>query len=816
LVTDFEPNYFPFLECDLPDFPWLFTSAVPDAAGHLQPWICLVVVRKELASITTAPNQPLPVLECPGQEFPNLAQSWAWAHAQIVEGSTPVMDGSLDERTQKKALSEMLRQHPERSASRLLSPRRLDPNSAYYACLVPTFEVGRKAGLGEPVTADDERTLKPAWLPDEGNDPIRLPVYFQWEFSTGLEGDFEALARRLVPRILPATVGLRSMSIAAPGWGMPETPPEAPSAVLGLEGALRTPDTESTPWPDEARIPFQTALRKILNAPAEQAPPGSEPSIVGPPLYGQWHAKQRAIPDGVNPPHWFRQLNLDPRHRVTAGLGSLVIRMEQEQLMASAWDQLAQHEQDNQRLKRAQLSEAVGEVLSEKHFQPLPLNRFLQVTAPVRSALNGGRPLERVPQAGPTQPLFSAAFRRMARQRGPLARRLAPSRHKPALAGDQTGVGRHLEAGLAGVGMLVGSPGIVAKPRAVRLRSLSATVVARGAEVPTDMATTRVHLAKTNLLKALKSSLTVLAAVREDIPEAESTDLIRFAPHFPQPMYEPLRDYFEDSLLPGLEQVLPNTITLLETNPRFIEAYMAGLNHEMSRELLWRGFPTDQRGTYFRQFWDIRGHVPLPTTDEEREALQDIPLITDWPDSAQLGENAGRGSSEGQIVLLLRGDLLRRYSRAIIYAAEAVWSADGTRRELGSEERYPLFRATRQPDITMLGFPLTEEEVRGADNPTEGHPGWFFVLQQQPTEPRFGLDVPTTYGGVPEHWSDLSWGHLAADENGLKALVYVPIDGLLEGKTIDSVPWGENSAHMAFITRQRPFRVAIHARTWLT
>ena len=39
---------------------------------------------------------------------------------------------------------------------------------------------------------------------------------------------------------------------------------------------------------------------------------------------------------------------------------------------------------------------------------------------------------------------------------------------------------------------------------------------------------------------------------------------------------------------------------VLETNPKFVEAFMVGLNTEMSHELLWRGFPTDQRGTYFR------------------------------------------------------------------------------------------------------------------------------------------------------------------------------------------------------------------------
>ena len=74
------------VEFDRPDFPWLFTPAVPDADKRLRPWVCLVVVRKESATLTAAPNQPLPVLECPRGELPNLAESWAWAHAQIVSG----------------------------------------------------------------------------------------------------------------------------------------------------------------------------------------------------------------------------------------------------------------------------------------------------------------------------------------------------------------------------------------------------------------------------------------------------------------------------------------------------------------------------------------------------------------------------------------------------------------------------------------------------------------------------------------------------------------------------------------------------------
>jgi len=78
------------------------------------------------------------------------------------------------------------------------------------------------------------------------------------------------------------------------------------------------------------------------------------------------------------------------------------------------------------------------------------------------------------------------------------------------------------------------------------------------------------------------------------------------------------------------------------------------------------------------------------------------------------------------------------------------------------------------------------------------------------------LDTAVTFGSVPQHWSDLSWGNLAADEDAFKELVYIPLDGPLEDKTLDNVRWGDNAGQMAFITRQRPFRVAIHARVWLS
>jgi hypothetical protein len=100
-------------------------------------------------------------------------------------------------------------------------------------------------------------------------------------------------------------------------------------------------------------------------------------------------------------------------------------------------------------------------------------------------------------------------------------------------------------------------------------------------------------------------------------------------PEFDIPMYAPLLELPGDNFLPNIDKIPPNTITLLETNQRFIEAYMLGVNVAMAAELLWREYPTDQRGSYFRQFWD-----PSAATDREglskeelREKLRDIPPI---------------------------------------------------------------------------------------------------------------------------------------------------------------------------------------------
>src|SRR5207344_2965270 len=127
----------------------------------------VVLRRSEGVALRSTRDLPLPQVDAPLAELPDLAESWAWAHAQVVQ-----MDATQPVET-------LLTSQPDQNLSRLLSPRRLEPETSYLACVVPAFDAGRKAGLGEPVTPADEDKLAPAW--DGAKPVVTLPVYYQWE-----------------------------------------------------------------------------------------------------------------------------------------------------------------------------------------------------------------------------------------------------------------------------------------------------------------------------------------------------------------------------------------------------------------------------------------------------------------------------------------------------------------------------------------------------------------------------------------------------------------------------------------------------------
>ncbi|PLR22616.1 hypothetical protein SGCZBJ_17725 [Caulobacter zeae] len=865
LTPDFDPQYFPAVEFDTPDLPWMFS---PEAAsdGVLRPWLCLVVVRDRAPNLLSAgPERPVASLECELRELPDLAETYAWAHAQVLREAP----AGEDEATARQAVQEVITSAPGRNLSRLLCPRRLVPNTAYIACVVPAFEAGRLAGLGLPVTPKSLADLTPAWPAPAGagRQLVTLPVYHHWRFSTGAGAEsFETLVRRLQRRTDLPGVGALSLDVSAPGWGLPATP----GVQLTLEGALVPPRTAPPePWSPAHRDTFQAALRQLLNAPAT-----SDDALVTPPIYGQQHAGRGVVPAPSQVPNWLGDLNLDPRHRVAAGLGGLTVRARQDELMAAAWEQVEEIERDNQARRQAQLAVEIGSNLHAR-LTALDPGALLQVTAPAhdrvatpadgkakaRSAQAGDSVGEQVRRSALPSSALSAGFRRMTRGNGPIARRAAaqvePLSPLERLIAEPTAAApeRSADIGLLSLEALANSlrgdlpaPGDEASRPPIEVLILNAmadvpaAVVAKSGRLDPGGGTslgqaaaaqqaklaelsgagetrTAVQLPLDHVAAELKARLdpalripeAVGARVRstpvaklargaEATVHADTLSPVMAAPDFPAPMYRALQE-MHDMLLPGLENTPPNTLALLKTNPRFIEAFMVGLNHEFARELLWREYPTDQRGTYFRQFWDVRA---------AEFAGPDLSPIHGWQDTSALGGHLGVGDAEDDLVLLIRGDLLRRYPDASIYAVKAL--PDGAfPTEQPAQVKLPRFTGAREPEIAFVGFDLTEAQARTEEG------GWYFVLQEQPAAPRFGLDpaaAPQTVSDL-KAWRDVSWGHVASTPEALAALTHAPVAGPLAGKSIGPerapVTWGRNAGHMARITLQRTYRIAIHA-----
>ncbi|HET6625082.1 MAG TPA: hypothetical protein VFG63_01720 [Nocardioidaceae bacterium] len=381
--TNVEPNYLAAVDFDQPELPWLFTPTGVPASGHLRPWLVLVVVRdRPGVSLQVRSGALLPQLSIDSgaaAELPDLADSWAWAHVQLLDedaGTTPGAVGSA------------LAEHPDRNVSRLVCPRRLEPDSRWIACLVPAFDAGVVRGFGGTPQPGD---LQPAWTEP---DSLTLPVYYHWSFQTGPEGDFESLARRLKPYEAGARIGRVKMHV---GDASPfvDLPTGDPARFLDMDGALQAPaiarsaarppvdDPTLADVPDALRTGLQNVARVLADA-ADGTLDGQAPGdgeALGPPVYAGAHIRRASVAD--NDSTWFRELNTDPRSRVAAGLGAEVMRTYQEDVMEAAWEQVGDILAIEAALSRARLSLEVALRFRTRHLMPLPEARLLQITAPL-------------------------------------------------------------------------------------------------------------------------------------------------------------------------------------------------------------------------------------------------------------------------------------------------------------------------------------------------------------------------------------------------------------------------------------------------
>jgi hypothetical protein len=861
-ATDFEPNYLAAIEFDPPDFPWLFTpSAHKD--GRLRPWCVLAVVEKQPGvGMSVLADAPLPVLSIAApavasQELPDLDESWAWAHTQLLEESGSSAELDTD---------------PDRNLSRLVCPRQLKAETRYLACVVPAFDLGAARGLGRAPT---ETEIGPAWDVADVTD-ISLPVYYFWEFSTAVEDDIESMARRLHgPENAPRDLGRRQIYAGAghPDLARPPLPPAA--RAITMQGALRPAESTATPDPVQPaaltdRLAAIVARRDTPELPA--------------PLYGEWPAAQHALQDA---PTWMAELNTTVAHRIAAALGTEVIRGNQESFVQAAWEQVGQVRQANELAQRARLAAAVLGRMLARHFAPRPPDRLLQLAGPTLAATSvapatDGEALLTVAaeldDASVPTGAASAAYRRLAsgqRQAIKVAVRRAGLEHRdglmaltaasPALAepspGPPDGVTNLRDLGklrptgsstrvplsplgLSGettveeveklvpvrgpvgplpttdrqffppaelaavISQMTGraakldpeQPPIQRAPRPVtdnqaRLtfgRALTETGRVANRETPAaGFVGADVDGLGGRVLTRLDARSNVARRVAAMVTDRGADGSNGFDPYggiqaFPvigDSTYQYLDRLAGGWVLPEANGLEPDTAILLRTNPEFISAFLVGLNHEMNSELLWRGYPTDQRGTPFLHFWDRVDNRP------------DIRAIHEWPPPRSLGAAGappGTGNGE-QIVLLLRGTLLRRYPDIVIYATEGTRAAPGT---TVPPEGRPMFFAQLSPDISLVGFPLTPAQLEASQ--------WWFVLEQQLTAPRFGFDAGPP-PQQPNSWSDATWSMF-----DIQPGQHILLTGPIATTVLGGRSFGSTADQIAVSLLQRPIRVALH------
>ncbi len=1034
-ITNFEPNYLPYIDFYEEDFPWRYTPARP-LGERLTPWLTLVVVKEdEFEDGANMKDKPLPFFTLKDGKktadiFPKPDTLWAWAHVHVNKdlsnGAPPNTANATSVNTE---ITNVINTNPDEAYSRIICPRKLEANIGYYAFLIPTYETGRLSGLGYDLPA----TLLANECAWKNATNIEFPYYHRWYFRTGNVGDFEYLVNLLQPKPADKSVGVRDMDVVHPGSNLPLIDDAGLGGILKLGGALRVPfDSMKEPdklevikydeW-DEHPYPhkFSTAIAKRINLADDYVDStkniadvnkeagivvenniGDPDPVITSPLYGKWHAlqqrllKDKANADLSNNKNWVHELNLDPRFRVSAGLGTKVVQKGQEEYMQAAWEQVGKIIEANNKIRMAQMAKEVSGKFYQKHFLPLITERAFMFSAPVQKRVmyKNLTAFKQVQESVIPLAATTGTFRSITRPRGSTMRKMAftdainvnnivqrindgeviiaPPKIDPAgainladVAAENTpkNIPSVIENLLkkykwftylpfiilliiaiiillffrnaAGFAVLAIAAALAfwlsnklkkwdteikqaeavtqgsQTPQAVDSYPTSPNFVITepGAGFTPTLGSTDSEEAKnfkialkdvfsiveikykaperkkinfaditTTIVQALNPAITIPKRTFDGIfiPDRVRANMVEtFAPVmvYPEidlPMYKPLADMSSELFLPNINLIEQNSITLLENNQKFIEAYMVGINHEMSRELLWREYPTDQRGTYFRQFWDVNSFLPAqPVPANLKESLRDIPPIHKWskidttkanptdpksPLKNELGQHNQRALASGktQLVLVIRGELLKKYPTAVVYAHKADWGPETGTKTVNAERVFvpltaaeeknpptskiktPLFEAKVDPDIYFFGFDLDDEEARGELNPsdTTKNAGWFFVIKERPGEPRFGLDIEKAKNNAspPQekiiNWNNLSWKDIGTvDGANIEFNTTVGFDNYElafdeENKPNDDdvqAKWrpDTNAAELAYILYQVPVMVGVHASRML-
>ncbi len=457
-INNYEANNLAYLEFYEEDFPWRYTPVNPDdsdqtVAKRLRPWLTLVVLREDEHTLNNKGEQGLSSITLTqasiDSTFPDPTEIWAWAHVQINRELQHNQGTALI-----NAVTNELDNNPNIGLSRLICPRKLQKSTQYTAYLIPSFETGRLIGIDSETTG--VKAQQPAWrLTSSGGAPsedtnIEFPFYYHWRFHTGEHGDFETLVSILKPIVTDPENGKVPMDIQAPGYGLDD---KADTTILGFEGALKPPNFKPDPFQElPGNASYIEQLRKTLNLSADLSEAQTNTNntaldlphpfysaadndnavddpIITPPIYGIWHALIPKLPLApIINKQWVNELNLDPRYRGSAGLGTKTVQQNQEKLMDEAWTQVGEINKANDKIRQAELAKMVSRRIFKKHITRGSNDRLLSITNPMHNrvlSINASQTVNqdirnsRIPLAAK-----SAAFRRIVRPNRKLNRKM--------------------------------------------------------------------------------------------------------------------------------------------------------------------------------------------------------------------------------------------------------------------------------------------------------------------------------------------------------------------------------------------------------
>jgi hypothetical protein len=602
-----------------------------------------------------------------------------------------------------------------------------------------------------------------SWDLGAGRNATALPLFYSWQFSTGEEGDFETLATLIEPRQV-ANLGLAPLTYRR----------DDVQELLHVRGAITSLGSDPDGEPEATARADLTQFRHDVEALSALDPLGR--SVVSLARYG------RPWVDDLDATVWTKTLNTDPRFRGTSGLGSWMGIEFQQALVDAAVSQLGAAPMAVKLVGDLAAGILCARSLWERRL-PAEASRQVYLFSPLmrRMRTPAGTALQSI--TGNTSPLehalFSTAARRMLRRGSALTRHSqdgfigrkellesanecppSPPRTLPGLP--------HADA----LSELLGQPPVDRRddprPRHGAVNPFRIDLDIQ--QLRNELATRLPHPPRP---RCAAPDLDVIAARLRDVLDPHSPDapaVRRVAgrikglaiaslepPEVPLelnfPTWSLLRERARDWLVPGIDHLVKHSVVALQTNPKFNDAYLVGINSQFINELHWRRLPIDRRSTPLKMFW---GHINFDTGEPEAE----IKPFPSWPTASELGDVSHQvlhpGDTVGQrdLVILFRSDLFRRYPSTLVYLVRIPAASGSLDDALKATPDFhytaatrdtrpfigPMFQGAIASDLVFFAFDVDPDTLDQ----------FWLVLDEPPSERRFrGVNnVGTAYAGT--------------------------------------------------------------------